>query len=143
MPLLQRGVRIVAGRMPKIIGPSTHAVIDYAFAGSLLLAGALLWKRNKRAAFGAFVCGGAAAANNLLTDYPGGVTELISYRDHGRIDTALTGLTATMPRLMDFDGEPEARFFGAKALADTLVIGLTNFDYYEKRSQVHQPSRHG
>ena len=67
MPLLQRMVSAAAGRMPKTITPSTHALIDYAMAGSFLLAGAVYWRRNKRAAMSAFVCGGVAAAAEVST----------------------------------------------------------------------------
>src|SRR5271167_1036388 len=50
MPVLQKSVQMVAGRLPKIIGPNTHALLDYAVAGSFLLMGAIFWRRNKRAA---------------------------------------------------------------------------------------------
>jgi hypothetical protein len=134
MPLLHKIVSAAAGRMPKVIGPSTHALIDYAVAGSFLLMGTAFWSRNKRAAIGAFVCGGAIAANSLLTDYPGGVSQIISYKNHGRIDAGFATLTAALPRFMEFGDEPEARFFGMQALGSSLAIGMTDFDYYERRS---------
>jgi hypothetical protein len=145
MPLLHKIVSAAAGRMPKVIGPSTHALMDYAVAGSFLLMGTAYWGRNKRAAIGALVCGGAIAANSLLTDYPGGVSNIISYKNHGRIDAGFAALTAAMPRFMEFDDQPEARFFAMQALGESLAIGLTDFDYYERSSsqRLHQRQREG
>src|SRR5271166_5717003 len=134
MALWQKGFRMAVGRMPKLFDPTTHAVLDYAVAGSFLLMGVLFWKRSKRAAIGSLVCGGAAAANIMLTNYPGGTRKVISYKSHGRIDAGLAGLTAAVPRIMRFDDEREARFFEIEALANAAIVGLTDFDYYERPS---------
>ena len=134
MPLLRKGLRMAVGKMPKVIDPTTHAVLDYVVAGSLLVMGILFWKRSKRASIGSLFCGGAAAANIAFTDYPGGARQLISYKTHGRIDTGLAGLTAAVPRLLRFHDEPEAAFFEVEALAETAIVGLTDFDYYEDSS---------
>jgi len=131
MALLESGVRFAAGRMPKVIKPGTHAVLDYAVAGVFLAMGARLWKRNRRAALGSLLCGGAAALNAMVTDYPGGVVHAIDYRTHGRIDAGLAALTASAPTLLGFSNEDEARFFGFQALAETVVSGLTDYGYYE------------
>jgi len=134
MALWQKSFRMAVGKMPKVIDPTTHAVLDYAVAGSFLLMGVLFWKRSKRAAIGSLFCGGAAAANIMLTDYPGGARKVISYKSHGRIDAGLAGITAAVPRLMRFGDEREARFFEIEALANAAIVGLTDFDYYERRS---------
>ena len=124
---------MAAGKLPKVIDPKTHAVLDYAVAGSFLLMGVLFLKRNKRAALGSLVCGGAAIANVLLTDYPGGSRQLIDYKTHGVIDNGIAGMTAAMPGFMGFTEEPEARFFEFEALANVAIAGLTDFDYYRPR----------
>ena len=134
MALWQKGLRMAVDKMPKVIDPTTHTVLDYAVAGSFLLMGILFWKRNKRAAVSSLFCGGAAAANIWLTDYPGGSHKLISYKAHGHIDTGIAGMTAGMPRLLRFEDESEARFFEVAALAKTAIVGLTDFDYYEQPS---------
>jgi hypothetical protein len=134
MPLWQQGTRALTRKMPKIIGPGTHAAADYAIAGMFFIAAALLWKRNRRAAVGSLLCGGAKVANAALTDYPGGVSGVLSYRTHGRIDATIAGLTASTPQLMGFAGEPEARLFGAQALAETLITGMTDYGYYEGKA---------
>ncbi len=131
MALMQVGLQMAAGKLPKVVRPRPHAIIDYAVAGSFLLMGALWWKRNRRAAVGCFICGGATAANSLLTDYPGGIVRGISYRNHGRIDALLAGLTAATPALMNFKDEPEATFFGSSAVGQTAITGLTDYKYYQ------------
>ena len=132
MSLLVKGMQMAAGRMPKVVNPRTHAAADYLVAGSFFILGALFWKKHKRAAVSSFLCGGATAANSLLTDYPGGVFKVMSYKNHGRIDAGLIGLTSMMPRLMGFEGEPPGRFFGVEAMAEAAVVGMTDFDYYEQ-----------
>src|ERR1035438_1679568 len=136
MALLQKGVALAAGRMPKMISPRVHSALDYAVAGSFLLMGALLWKRNRRAAIGSVLCGGATAAVSLLTDYPGGVRKVISYPMHGQIDTGLIAMTAAMPRLVSIENDREAKFFARQAVAKTAITAMTNFDRVpRKRSQ--------
>src|SRR5450755_668243 len=134
MALLQKGVALAAGRMPKLISPRVHSALDYAVAGSFLLMGALFWKRNRRAAIGSLICGGATAAVSLLTDYPGGTRKPISYSMHGQIDTGLIAMTAAMPRLVHIEGEPQAKFFSRQALAKTAITGMTNFERPRRRS---------
>lgn len=129
MALMQKGVALAAGRLPKKISPRLHAALDYAVAGSFLLAGALFWKRNRRAALGSLLCGGATAAVSLLTDYPGGVRKVIPYSMHGQIDTGLVAMTAAMPRLVNIEGDREAKFFSRQAMAKTAITAMTDFDY--------------
>ena len=128
MPLVQKSVAMLSNRMPKVINPTTHAVIDYAVAATFFAVGAIFWTRNKRAAISSLVCGFAATVNSMITDYPGGVFRRMSYQNHGRVDMGLAGLTAAMPDMMGFDDEREARFFSTSALAETLVTVMTDFD---------------
>jgi hypothetical protein len=141
MALWHKGFRAAVGKMPKVIDPTTHAVLDYAVAGSFLLMGVRFWKRSKRAAIGSLLCGGAAVANILLTDYPGGTRPILSYRAHGRVDAGIAGITAAVPRMMRFEDQREARFFEIEALANTAIAGLTDFDYYERRVPTALPRR--
>ncbi len=134
MPLLHQGAKFAVRRMPKVINPTTHAVLDYIVAGSFLLKTARLWKRHRRAAAASLLCGGAALANALVTEYPGGVFRKISYRTHGRNDSAIAGFTASAPRLLGFAHDDEARFFSLEALTEIVITGLTDFDYYEDKS---------
>ena len=128
MPVVQAATKVIAKRLPKVVNPRAHAVLDYVTAGAFLALGVMCWSRNKRASVGAFLCGAATAANAMLTDYPGGVTKVISYPTHGQIDAGLAGLAATMPNIFAFQEEDEAKYFRGLALAETIITGLTDFE---------------
>lgn len=127
MALMQKGMALAASRLPKRISPRVHAALDYAIAGTFMLAGAIFWKRNRRAAFGSLICGGATAAVSLLTDYSGTDGKPISYSMHGQIDAGLIAMTAAIPRLVRIEDEPQAKFFSRQALAKTAITGMTDF----------------
>lgn len=127
MPLLDRSARWAANRMPKVIGPKAHAVIDYAAAASFFGMAALFWRRNQRAAVSCLFFGAAEVLAALLTDYPGGVTRFVSFENRRAIDLGLSGLVASVPGIMRFPKEPEARFFRMQGLALGVVTGLTDF----------------
>ncbi len=127
MPMMQKGVKMLTDRMPKVISPKTHAIIDYATAGTFFVAGAMLGGRSKRAAIGSLLCGAMEAGTAMVTDYPGGVTDLISFQTHGRIDAGFAGFVATLPNVFMFGSEPEAMFFRGQGVALVAVTGLTDF----------------
>lgn len=139
MALMQKGVALAAGRIPKKISPRVHAALDYAVAASFLMAAALFWKRNRRAAVGSLLCGGATAALSLLTDYPGGARKVIPYSMHGQIDTGLVAMTAAMPKLVSIEDDREAKFFSRQAMAKTAITAMTNFDYGKKKTSRREP----
>lgn len=127
MPVLHKGVAALANRMPKIISPKAHAIIDYVTIGSFGLLAYLFWKDNKRAAIAATTCGIAELTTTLLTDFPGGMAPLISFPTHGRIDMGLAATCVSLPNLMRFDDEPEAKWFRILGLNVTAVTGMTDF----------------
>ena len=125
--LMQKGVSLVVDRMPKVISPKTHAVIDHIVSATFFTIGILFWRRNKRAAISSFICGTASALNSTFTNYPGGVWKVMDFETHGKIDAGLAGMTTALPNLMYFNDEPEARFFHVQGIAETAVIALTDF----------------
>lgn len=129
MPVLHSSVKLLTKHMPKVISPKTHAVLDYVTAGTFLAGGILLLtrRRDKRAGISALVCGVAETITSLLTDYPGGVTDLISFPTHGKIDMGFAAMTATLPEFMDFADSADMGFFRAQALLVTANAGLTDF----------------
>lgn len=127
MPLLASSATWATNKMPKVFGPKTHAALDYAVAASFFGMATLFWRRNPRAAVSSLFCGAAETLAALLTDYPGGATRAISFETHGAIDFGLTGLVASVPDIMRFSKEPEARFFRMQGLALGVVTGLTDF----------------
>jgi hypothetical protein len=134
MPLLDRSALWAANKLPKVIGPKIHALLDYAAAASFFGMAALFWRRNQRAAVSCLFCGAAEALAASVTDYPGGVTRSVSFENHRSIDLGLSGLVASMPGIMRFAKEPEARFFRMQGLALAAVAGLT--DYADRGERV-------
>ena len=127
MPLLDQAAKFATNKLPKVITPRAHAIIDYAIAASFFGMAAFFWRRNKRAAVSALVCGAAETITALCTDYPGGVVKEITYETHRTIDFGLSGLVASLPDMLRFSDEPESRFFRMQGLALASVTGLTDF----------------
>ena len=126
MALLQRGVAAATNRMPSVISPSAHALLDYITVGTFFLLAAAFWRRNKRAALGSLVCGSAELGTTLMTDFPGGVAKVIDLPTHLRIDMGLAAMAATLPDLMGFKSEPESKWLRVMGLGITANAGLTN-----------------
>ncbi len=138
MPILDQAAKFAVNRMPKVINPTAHAVIDYAAAATFLGMAGLFWKRNKRAAMASLVCGATEVLTAMLTDYPGGVVKQLSFETHGSIDFGMSGLVAGLPDMMRFSGKPESRFFRVQGLAIAAVTGLTDFTGTGKSGQQKQ-----
>jgi hypothetical protein len=127
MALFQKSASIFSNRLPKVLGPRTHSIIDYSVAALLFSAGVLFWQKHKSASLSALFCGSGVLLNAMFTDYPGGVVRGMSFETHGKIDAGIAGLTATIPSLMGFGGDAQARFFEATAVAETLATGFTDY----------------
>jgi hypothetical protein len=137
MALLHRSVTAFSNRLPKVLGPGAHSIIDYSVAALFFSAGALFWSRHKSASVSALLCGAGVMLNTLFTDYPGGAVHAINFETHGKIDVGLAGISATIPRLMGFAEDPQARFFEATAVAETLAAGFTD---YGAQPETEEPS---
>jgi hypothetical protein len=127
MAFVNRVADGVSRRMEKRISPRGHALADYCTIGAFFLGAAVLWRRNRRAALGSLLCGGAELAVSLLTDYPGGITPQISFRAHGRMDRGLAALSAIMPQALGFPYDDERYFFLLESAAKIVVVNLTDF----------------
>ena len=127
MPLFNAAAKLLVKPVPKMISPKAHAIIDYITIGSFFMSTAWFWRRSKRAALAALICGGAELAVNLLTDYPGGMKRAISFRTHGEIDLGVAAMTATMPEFLAFKDDDEKKFFVANGAIITIVRELTKF----------------
>jgi hypothetical protein len=125
MPVLNTVVGAVTKRMPKAISPKGHAIADYVTAAGFLLGAAIFWRRNKHAALSDLICGGAELAVSLLTDYPGGITDAISFPTHLKLDLGLAAMSASMPEFMHFDDDREKWFFMIQSAGITTITELT------------------
>ena len=128
MPLSTNLTELVTQPLPKIIRPGMHAIIDWGTAGAFLAAGALLWKKNKRAALASMICGDLIGSLIFLTDCPGGVVKKISFETHGKVDPAVSALVASMPNLLGFSDEKESNLFQGIGIGLAAVRSLTSFD---------------
>lgn len=133
MALINSVARIATQHMPKAVTPKAHAIFDYLAVGAFLITGAIYWRRHKRAALSAFFCGGAELALNLLTDYPGGVTDAVSFPTHLKIDLGLAAMSAAMPEFMGFEDDREKRFFLAQSAGITVATNLTDLGLERER----------
>lgn len=126
MALAEIGARALSNRLPKVISPKTHAIIDYATAGGFFLMARLMWKRHKRAAIAALACGINESATAMMTDYPGGVAGVISLPAHLKIDSGLAGVVASLPNLLGFTGEWPSLYFRSQGMAIAATAGMTD-----------------
>jgi len=113
--------------VPKVFGPRGHAIMDYVTAGTFLAAGVGLRRRNHPAANCAFANGAAILGMSMLTDYPGGLWRVISFRTHGVLDALQAAMVAVSPALLGFAREPEGQFFHGQAALEAGVIAATDF----------------
>ena len=136
MSMLNNIARLVTRPMPRTVGPKAHAIVNYIAVGTFLAGAGLFWRRNKRAAVAALLCGGAELALTLLTDTPGGVERVISFSRRRAIDTGLAAMFATMPDFLAFSDEKEKGFFLLQGAVLTGLAELTQFP------EVDQPAEY-
>ena len=132
MPILNNVAKLAMKPIPRMISPRTHSIVDYLTVGSFLATAVWCWQRNKRSALASLICGGAELAVSLLTDYPGGVKKVISFRAHRDIDLGLAAMTATMPEFLAFKDEPERKFF---LIQGAIITGITELTQFPDRPQ--------
>jgi hypothetical protein len=89
MPVLNSVAKLAMKPIPRMLSPWTHSIADYHVIGAFSASAGWFWKRSKRVALASLICGAAELAVSLLTDYPGGVKKLSSFRAHRDIDLGL------------------------------------------------------
>jgi hypothetical protein len=114
-------------RLPKVLTPEVHGLIDYAHAAFFLCAGIYFWKRNRAAALASLVTSGLIAGEALCTDYPLGLNPVMSFETHGKLDAALASASLITPKLFGFADTSAATLFRLNALAEAAVVGLTDY----------------
>ena len=125
MPLLNSMVKMVAKPIPRMVSPKVHTMFDYVTVGVFFGTAAWFWRRNKRASIASAICGGTELALVLLTDYPGGVKKVLSYRAHREMDYGLAAMVATMPESLAFKEGKEVKFFRVQGALITLLGELS------------------
>ncbi|MBV9610606.1 MAG: hypothetical protein JO187_13675 [Acidobacteria bacterium] len=128
MPVLDAGVRTLTNRLPKVISPKAHAIIDYASAGTFITAGILMMGSRKRAGIGSIICGAAQAGLVMMTDMPGGVFNVIDLDTHLKVDAGFSGFVATLPSLLGFSDDKKSWFFRAQGMNIAAVGAMTEYE---------------
>jgi hypothetical protein len=113
---------------PGLISAKTHAVIDYVHVSTNFVAAALLWKKNRAAAWAAFGLGMGVLVNSLMTDYPGGVFRAYSFRVHGMLDYGTAAASSALPAVLGFPAEAESAYFYVQGAGETGIAALTDYD---------------
>jgi hypothetical protein len=114
--------------VPAFIAPAQHAVLDYGVAAAFFTLGTIFARRQRRrAAILAFTNGAMVLGMSLLTDYPGGIYRILSFRAHRTGDIFQAALAGLGPVLLGFGDEPEATYFYGQAATEAGVIAVTDW----------------
>lgn len=135
MPLLNTIAKVALKPVPRMLSAKAHSIADYMMVGAFLASTVWFWRRSKRAAVASLICGGAELAVGLLTDYPGGIRKVISFRSHRDIDFGLAAMAATMPEFFAFKDEPEKKFFFTQGALITGIAEVTQFPDRRQRAE--------
>jgi hypothetical protein len=112
----------------KTISPAQHAVLDYGVAATFFAFGFSVLSRHRAAAALAFVNGGMIVGMSMLTNYPGGVFRILSFRAHRTGDIAQAALAGLGPSLFGFGSDSEAKYFYGQAASEAGVIAATDWN---------------
>ena len=138
MALMNQATEALKTKLPKVISPATHGIIDYAHSAFFFTVGLLCSRSNKRAAAAAFATSGFILAQSLLTYYRFGAKPVISFETHGRIDSIFASTSWMLPLAFGFRGTKAAKVFEVNSLAEASVVGMTDWNSeraHEEREQ--------
>ena len=125
---MTRDLDELQNKLPKVISPTAHGVIDYAHAAFFFAVGLLYRRKNKQAARAAFATSGFILVQSLLTDYRFGAKPVISFETHGKMDSVFASSSWAIPLVFGFRGTAAAKIFEINALAEASVVGMTDWD---------------
>jgi hypothetical protein len=135
MSLLNTGLDTLETRLPKVITPTAHGIIDYAHAAFFFTVGLACSRSNKRAAAAAFATSGFILAQSMLTDYRFGVKPVFSFETHGKMDSVFAASSWLIPQIFGFKETAAARIFESNSLAEASVVGITDWDSERAREE--------
>ena len=135
MSLITENTKAGEIKIPKVVSPAAHGLIDYAHSAFFLGVGLLTWRSNRRAAWAALGTSGFILIQSLTTDYRYGAKPLISFETHGKMDAIFAATSWMAPTLFGFQGTAAARVFEANSLAESSVVGITDWDSARAREE--------
>ncbi len=116
--------------MLQIIPRPVHAILDYVYGSTALMAPMLFsFDHNRKANQAATGIGIAALLSGLITRHEGGLVELLDFNTHLKLDTVGAMLILAVPWFLGFSDNPRARntIIGL-ALLEAVVVFLTQPD---------------
>jgi len=128
MSLMNTGIDKFETKLPKVISPTVHGIIDYAHAAFFFTVGVFCSRSNKRAAAAAFATSGFILAQSLFTDYRFGIKPVFSFETHGKMDSVFASSSWLIPQMLGFRNTAAAKIFEVNSLAEASVVGMTDWD---------------
>lgn len=122
-------------RVPKVISPTSHGVIDYLVVAYYFIAAGACWKDNKRASVAALANGVAVLGVSMFTDYWGDGRQPISFETHGKVDVVQGLSAAAAPIILGFVDEPAASIFFGQAASEAGVLAMTDFTAADRQRE--------
>lgn len=122
-----RAVASIDSKLPKVISPTAHGLIDYTHAAFFFTVGLVCRNSNKPAARAAFLTSGFILIQSLLTDYRFGAKPVIPFKTHGQMDAVFASSSWLMPLLFGFRDTPAAKIFEGNSLAEASVVSMTDW----------------
>jgi|1186.fasta_scaffold366811_1 hypothetical protein len=115
-------------RLPKVISPRSHAIIDWSLFAVTLGAAYMFGKKNRIIGLCALTTALVEGANVAFSDFPGGLVRKTTFPTHGRLGLGNLPTFAALPALMGFAKRPESLFFYTQVALAGLVIATTDFN---------------
>jgi hypothetical protein len=128
MSLINTGLDMLEPKLPKVISPTAHGIIDYAHAAFFFTVGVCCSRSNKRAASAAFATSGLILVQSLLTDYRFGAKPVFSFETHGKIDSVFAASSWLIPQIFGFKQTTAAKVFEMNSVAEASVVGMTDWN---------------
>ncbi len=135
MPLGTLALHQLETKLPKVISPETHGIIDYCHAAFFATMAAVCWKNNRRAAIAAAGTSAFVLVQSLFTDYKYGVERKIPFSVHGQMDAGFAAFSLAVPKLFGFSDTAAANVFRANAFVEGTVVGLTDWSNERARAE--------
>ena len=128
MPLGTLALQQIEAKLPKVISPKVHGLIDYSHAAFFATVAAICWKTNRRAAAAAAGTSALVLVQSLLTDYRWGAAKVIPFEVHGQMDGGFAALSLGIPKAFGFEGTGPAKIFEVNAFVEATIVGLTDWN---------------
>ena len=135
MSLTTTALQQIEAKLPKVISPTTHGIIDYCHSAFFATVAVVCWKNNRRAALAAAGTSALVLVQGLFTDYKPGLKRVLPFSVHGQLDGGFAAFSLAIPNTFGFAETKAARIFQANALVEAIVVGLTDWSDERARAE--------